>query len=157
MISSSIVSFTVCCEYVFGRVTSFKIFVSKFRSPHFFSCSLIRWFQIGYRFIKFGGKWRSRPFESQFWPISTVFVILSLAHSPRWASHLIIATYWLFASFSCINHFFCQLVWPQWPFVLRDYHRRCTVDRSAAMSTQNYLLLVTVVTMIIVLPWDVHK
>ena len=63
--------------------------------------------------VKFWGKnYRSRPFERQFWPILTVFVILSMAQSPRWASHLIIAKNGLFASFSCINHLFLSISLP---------------------------------------------
>ena len=49
------------------------------------------------------------------------------------------------------RHWLCRLVCAQWPFESTDFYRRCTVDRPAAINDQNYLLVVTVLTMIILL------
>ena len=73
-------------------------------------------------FSKFGRNCHSRPFESQFWPILTVFVILCGVQSPWWSNHLTRAKHYLLASFWCITHFFCRKVCAQWLFVFGDFH-----------------------------------
>ena len=82
------------------------------------------------------------PFESQFWPTLTAFVILCGVQPLKWSSHMLIAKYCLFASFRCINHLFCGIICAQWPFVSGDFHQQCTADRPVATGAQNSLKVV---------------
>ena len=88
----------------------FNFFVSNFRSPHLclmqFDTLISNIVSISQNSGKFCS---SRPFECQFWPILTGFVILCAAQSPRWSSHLMRAKYCLFASFWPINHPFLSI------------------------------------------------
>ena len=67
---------------------------------------------------KSGKNCRSRPFESEFWPILTVFVIRCGVQSPRWSRRLIRAKDYLFAAFWYIDHLFYRIVGAQWLFYL---------------------------------------
>ena len=84
---------------------------------------------LSFFFSKSRNKWHRRPFESQFWLILTVPVILCWVQHPRCPGHLKRSKYCLFAPFWCINHFFCQIVYAQCQFVFRDFGRQCTAYR----------------------------
>ena len=56
-----------------------------------------------------------------------------------------------FLHFGVLIIMLCWLVRAQWPFEFKYFHRRCAVERSGAISIQNYLLFETVLTMIIML------
>ena len=94
-------------------------------------------FEYPISFLNFGKKCRSKPFESQFWPILTVFVMLCGVQSPRWSSYLIRTKYYFFASFWRINRLFYQIICAQWRLVFGDFHRQCTADRPFAAGVQN--------------------
>ena len=89
--------------------------------------------------------------KDQLWLIPAVFIILFGVQLHRWSRHLILK-YRLFASFWCTTMVLCRLVRTQWPFEFQDFYRRCTAQRPAAVSTQNYSLVVTVLTMTILHP-----
>ena len=46
----------------------------------------------------------------------------------------------------------CWLFCAQWPFEFKAFRWQCTVERLVTLSTQNYLLVVTFLTTIILLP-----
>ena len=91
---------------------------------------------------KFENNWINRHFESKFWSILTVSVILCGVQSTRWSCHLIRAKYCLFTSFSCVKHIFCGIVCTQRPFVFEDFHRQGTTDWLVGAGAQNYLEVV---------------
>ena len=93
------------------RVTPFLTFCYKVLLPAFFLMQFYALISnIPSVFQNSGKNCHSRPFESQFWPISTVFVILCGVQSPRCSSHLIRANCYLFICFILVYQSYFSVI-----------------------------------------------